>query len=453
MRGWLPVRAGTRHDRGVDLAASMNTVVVVAATLVVVVLVLNLGIMEDRVEYEIDAFYPVEDPQFLHVMGALLGPPVVPGNRYTALLNGDAIFPAMLAAIRDAEQTIAFETYIYWSGDIGRTFADALAAKARAGVKVHLLLDWVGSGRLDQRSLQEMEEAGVQLQRFHEPKLLGLARLNNRTHRKLLVVDGRIGFTGGVGIADEWTGDAQDPKHWRDTHFRVEGPVVAQVQAAFMDNWMKATGCVFHGEAYFPRMEPHDAPGGTDVEERASDGVAQMFSGSPTEGSGSMELMYLLAIQSATRSIRLSSSYFVPDRTAIREFVEATRRGVRVQIIVPGAHIDTKLVRYASKHMWGELLAAGVEIFEYLPTMFHVKVMIVDEYLVSVGSTNFDDRSFHLNDEANLNIYDRAFADEQVAIFTNDLKNTRAVSYDAWKRRSWREKAMERVAHVLQSQL
>ena len=425
----------------------------VLATLVVVVLILNLGVAQERVEYEIDAFYPVEDPQFIHVMGTLLGPPVVPGNSYAVLRNGDAIFPAMLAAIRAAEKTIAFETYIYWSGDIGHVFADALAAKARAGVKVHLLLDWVGSGKLDARSLQDMQDAGVQVERFHKPKLLGLARLNNRTHRKLLVVDGRIAFTGGVGVADQWTGDAQDPEHWRDTHFRVEGPVVAQVQAAFMDNWMKATGRVFHGEAYFPRMDAREEPGGAEAGSSASDGIAQMFSGSPAEGSGSMELMYLLSIQSATRSIRLSSSYFVPDRTAIREFVEATKRGVRVQIIVPGAHIDTKLVRFASKHMWGPLLAAGVEIHEYLPTMFHVKVMVVDEYLVSVGSTNFDDRSFHLNDESNLNIYDRAFANEQVAIFDQDLERTRRVTLAEWKRRSWREKAMERFAHLLQSQL
>ena len=431
----------------------MGVIVAIAATIVVVVLLLNLGIAQNRVEYKIDAFYPVEDPQFLHVMGTLLGPPVVPGNRYAALLNGDAIFPAMLEAIRAAEKTIALETYIYWSGDIGHRFAEALASKASAGVRVHLLLDWVGSGKLDARSLQAMQDAGVQLERFHKPKLFGLARMNNRTHRKLLIVDGSVAFTGGVGIADQWTGNAEDPKHWRDTHFRVEGPVVAQVQAAFMDNWMKATGCVFHGEAYFPRMEAHAEPGGAADGKTGSDGIAQMFSGSPAEGSGSMELMYLLSIQSATRSIRLSSSYFVPDRTAIREFVEATKRGVRVQIIVPGAHIDTKLVRYASKHMWGELLAAGVEIHEYLPTMFHVKVMIVDEYLVSVGSTNFDDRSFHLNDESNLNIYDRDFADEQVRIFTDDLKNVRPITLEDWKRRSWREKTMERFAHLLQSQL
>ena len=421
------------------------TLIAVLSTLAVVFVLVNLGIGEKKVEYQIEAFHPVEDPQFVHVMGALLGPPVVPGNRYEVLLNGDAIFPAMLHAIRGAEHSIAFETYIYWSGAIGRDFADALAQRARAGIHVHVLLDWVGSGRMDRRLLDELADAGVELVRFHKPTMFGLGRLNNRTHRKLLVVDGKVAFTGGVGVADQWTGNAQDPKHWRDTHFRVEGPVVAQLQAAFMDNWLKTRGTVFHGPDYFPRLGP--------VEGIAGDGCAQMFSASPREGSGSMELMYLLSIQSAVRSIRLANSYFVPDDAAIRELVEARERGVRVQIIVPGAHIDTELVRKASKHRWGPLLAAGVEIHEYQPTMFHVKVMVVDEYLVSVGSTNFDDRSFHLNDEANLNIYDKAFANEQVAVFEADLAHAKRITYEAWKRRPLLEKLAERVVSVARSQL
>lgn len=420
------------------------SIIAIVSTLVVVLLLVNLGIGENKVEYQIDAFYPIEDPQFLHVMGALLGPPVVRGNRFEALLNGDRIFPAMLAAIRAAEYSVAFETYIYWSGDIGQAFADALAERARAGIRVHVLLDWVGSGRMSDRLLDELRESGVQIERYHPPSWFGLGRINNRTHRKLLIVDGKVAFTGGVGIADEWTGDAQDPDHWRDSHFRVEGPVVAQAQAAFMDNWMKTTGVVFHGTEYFPRTEPLDVEG---------DGVAQVFSGSPREGSGSMELMYLLAIQSAARSIHLSNSYFVPDRSAVRELIEARQRGVTVQIIVPGAHIDTEIVRKASKHMWGPLLAAGVEIFEYQPTMFHVKVMVVDAYLVSVGSTNFDDRSFHLNDESNLNVYDHAFAADQVRVFEADLAKSRRVTYAAWKRRPLREKIAERIASWMHSQL
>jgi len=420
------------------------TIIAVVSTLVVVLLLINLGVGENKVEYQIDAFYAIDDPQFLHVMGALLGPPVVRGNRYEALLNGERIFPSMLAAIRGAERSVTFETYIYWSGDIGQAFADALAQRARAGVHVHVLLDWVGSGRMSDRLLDELRESGVQIERYHPPTWFGLGRINNRTHRKLLIVDGKVAFTGGVGIADQWTGDAQDPEHWRDSHFRFEGPVVAQAQAAFMDNWMKTTGVVFHGTDYFPRLEPLDTDG---------DGVAQVFSGSPREGSGSMELMYLLAIQSAVHSIHLSSSYFVPDRSAVRGLVEARQRGVAVRIIVPGAHIDTQVVRRASKHMWGPLLAAGVEIHEYQPTMFHVKVMVVDTYLVSVGSTNFDDRSFHLNDESNLNIYDRDFAEEQVAVFEADLAKSRRITYAAWKRRSAWEKVTERMVSLVHSQL
>ena len=431
------------------MSTTLVIIIAVVVTAAFALLLLNLGVGEHKVDYKIDAFYPVEDPQFVHVMGALLGPPVAPGNLYQALVNGDEIFPAMLKAIREARHTVDFETYIYWSGKIGQTFADAFAERARAGVKVHVLLDWVGSGRIGDELLDELRRSGVEIERYHPPRWFGLARLNNRTHRKLLVVDGRIGFTGGVGIADLWTGNAEDEQHWRDTHFRVEGPVVAQMQAAFMDNWMKTTGVVFHGIDYFPRMDPlPDAGGG-----EKNVGIAQMFSGSPNEGSGSMELMYLLAIQSAQRSIRISASYFVPDRSAVRELVEAQKRGVKVQIIVPGKYIDTKAVRVASKHMWGPLLKAGIEIHEFRPTMFHVKVMIVDEYLVSVGSTNFDDRSFHLNDESNLNIYDKGFAEAQVAIFEADLARSRAVDYRVWKKRPWSEKLAERVIWLAHSQL
>ncbi len=301
----------------------------------------------------------------------------------------------MLEAIRGARRTITFETYIYWSGDIGRTFADALAERARAGVKVHVLLDWVGSAKMDPALLETLEKSGVEVHRYHEPRWYNLGRLNNRTHRKVLVVDGRIGFTGGVGIADKWTGHAQDPEHWRDTHVRAEGPVVAQMQAVFMDNWTKATGRVIHGIDYFPPLTP------------VGEGAAQMFESSPSGGSESMHLMYLLAITAADRTIHLSSSYFVPDELTTKALVAALRRGVKVQIITPGEDIDTEVVRKASRARWGDLLQAGAEIYEYQPTMFHCKVMVVDSLLVSVGSTNFDNRSFRLNDEANLNVFDQ----------------------------------------------
>jgi cardiolipin synthase len=258
--------------------------------------------------------------------------------------------------------------------------------------------------------------------------------MNNRTHRKLLVVDGRIGFTGGVGIAPEWTGHAQDPDHWRDSHYRVEGPVVGQIQAVFMDNWTKTTGKVLHGDDYFPEIAP------------TGNMRAQMFSSSQEGGSESMHLMYLLSITAAKQSIRLSASYFVPDEMTRDALVDAMKRGVKVQIITPGKHIDVEAVRHSSRGMWGELLKAGAEISEYAPTMYHCKVMIVDGLLVSVGSTNFDNRSFELNDEANLNVYDRDFAQRQIAAFDDDLKHARRVSYQEWLNRPLQEKAMDKVA-------
>ena len=420
----------------------MAIVLAIVATLLVTLVVVNAGSGEKKIQQRIEHLYGVEDPEFLHVMGVLLGPPVVAGNRYQVLVNGDRIFPSMLAAIRGAKRTIDFETYIYWSGEIGKAFADALAERARAGVRVHVLLDWVGSSKMEDALIDELTSAGVEIQKYHPPHWSHLGRLNNRTHRKLLVVDGAVGFTGGVGIADKWTGDAQDPDHWRDTHFRVEGPVVAQMQAVFMDNWIKTSGAVLHGDDYFPRLATVD--GG---------GPAQVFSSSPTGGSASMELMYQMAITAANRTIRLSSSYFVPNDLAVETMVQAIRRGVKLQIIVPGTHIDTETVRSASKARWGELLAAGAEIYEYQPTMFHCKVMIVDDFMVSSGSTNFDDRSFRLNDEANLNIYDHAFAAEQARIFDADLAKSRRITLAEWQARPWKDKALERLASLLGSQL
>ena len=419
----------------------VSIVIACVVTLIVALIAVNASSGEKKIQHRIEHLYGAEDPEFLHVMGALLGPPIATGNRCRVLVNGDQIFPAMLEAIRGARRTISFETYIYWSGTIGKTFADALSERARAGVKVHVLLDWVGTQKMDEEVLDELRSAGVEIQKFHPPHWSHLGRLNNRTHRKLLVVDGTVGFTGGVGIADKWTGNAEDPDHWRDTHFRIEGPVVAQMQGVFMDNWMKTAGTVLHSAEYFPPLAP------------AAGGAAQMFSSSPSGGSASMELMYLMAITSAKRTIRLSSSYFVPNELAVRTLVAAMKRGVKLQIITPGEHIDAETVRSASKARWGELLEAGAEIYEYQPTMYHVKVMIVDEFLVSAGSTNFDDRSFRLNDEANLNIYDRGFAAEQVRIFAADLAKSRRIDLATWRARPLQDKLLEHLASLLGSQL
>jgi cardiolipin synthase len=419
----------------------MWILVAIAGTAVIVLLALNLSGGRTRIEHEIPSLYGVEDEQFTRTMGVLLGPSIVGGNRVTSLQNGDEIFPAMLEAIRSAKQTITFETYIYWSGKIGREFAEALAARARAGVKVHVLLDWLGSGKMDAELLEMMESAGVEVLKYHPVRWHSLDRVNNRTHRKLLVVDGRIGFTGGVGIADEWLGHAEDSLHWRDSHYRVTGPAVAQMQAAFMDNWIKTRSLVLHGAEYFPEIDtsgPH---------------LAQVFKSSSDDGSESVRLMYLMSIASAQQTIRLAASYFVPDSLAIASFIAARERGVEVEIIVPGRHIDQPMVRRASRASWGPLLEAGVRIHEFQPTMYHCKVMIVDDRWVSVGSTNFDNRSFKLNDEANLNVLDPEFAAEQVRAFAGDLARSKQITLAAWRARPWKEKLSERVASLLRSQL
>ena len=393
----------------------MLTVVLTAlATGALVLLALNFTAGEKKVQQQLPRLYSTASPDFERALGSLLGPGIVGGNAVTELLNGDQIFPPMLAAIQGAKKSITFETYIYWSGDIGKQFADALSERARAGVRVHVLLDWVGSAKMDESYLTEMKEAGVQIEKFHKPHWYNLARLNNRTHRKLLVVDGQVGFTGGVGIAPQWMGNAQNPDHWRDSHYLVRGPVVAQMQATFLDNWLKVTGKVLHGELYFPPIAPAGAQ------------KAQMFSSSPSSGSESMQLMYHLAITAAERSIDLSVAYFVPDELTQKHLMDALARGVRVRFITPGEHTDTDTVKAASRATWGPLLLAGALIYEYQPTMYHCKVMIVDQLLVSVGSTNFDNRSFRLNDEANLNVYDAAFARRQTEVFEDDLKDRAA---------------------------
>lgn len=414
---------------------------IVLASIVATIVALNFIPGEKKIETRISEIYAVHDPQFLRSMGNLLGPAIVSGNEVQELLNGDEIFPPMLAAIRSAEKTITFETYIYWSGKIGKEFAEALAQRARSGVKVHVLVDWAGSVKMDRNLMQLMEDSGVEIRKYHPLYWYNIARMNNRTHRKLLVVDGKVGFTGGVGIADNWLGHAQDADHWRDSHFRVEGPVVAQMQAAFMDNWMETSGAVLHGEEYFPPLE--------------TKGVhhAQVFKSSSSEGSESVRLMYLLSIASARKTVYIANAYFVPDDLSIQTLVRALKRGVKVKILMPGTRTDSEPVRRASRARWGALLKAGAEMYEYQPTMYHCKVMIVDDLWVSVGSTNFDSRSFRLNDEANLNIYDHAFAQRQIDTFEDDLKRARKITYEQWQNRPWMEKLVEHTMALLRSQM
>jgi cardiolipin synthase len=365
---------------------------------------------------EIAPLYSARSPEFRQAAGSLLGPNFVPGNNITTLVNGNQIFPAMLGAIRSAKRSISFETYVFQDGEIARQFTEALVERAQSGVKVNAILDAQGTQKMGGQNLERLRSAGVEVAKYHSVLWPDPRRYNNRTHRKLLIIDGKIGFVGGVGIADLWTGDAESPQHWRDNHYKVTGPVVAQLQASFVTSWLRMRGEVLHGADYFPPL--------------ANTGpyLAQAIrSGARNEN---LDLMYLLAIASAKTTLRIENAYFLPDDLMRKELTEAAKRGVKVEIVVPGKKIDQKLVRWASRRHWPELIRAGVRIFEYQPTMVHVKLMIVDDIFVSVGSGNFDNRSIRLNDEANLDVLARNFAAQQIRLFESDKKQCREATLD-----------------------
>ena len=411
-----------------------------AVTLFIVLIIQNATSRERKVNYQISPF-SAGDPTFRRCMDHLLGPPLVDGNSIRSLINGDEIFPAMIQAVRSAKRSITFETYIYWSGEIGETFSDVLAERAAAGVRVHVLLDWVGSAKLDAKALQRMKDAGVQVEKYRPLRWYNLSRVNSRTHRKILVVDGRVGFTGGVGIADQWQGNAEGPEHWRDSHFQIDGPAVAHLQAAFLDNWLKTRREVLNEDDYFPELQS------------AGDALAQVFKSSPREGSGGARLMFLMSIAAAKQQILIANAYFVPDDGCVDALVAARKRNVQVAVIVPGHHIDTAITRRASRSRWGKLLEAGVKIYEFQPTMYHCKVMVVDECWTTVGSTNFDNRSFRLNDEANLNVLNEDFAKNQIRVFFDDLKRSSEVSLADWRNRPLLEKIADFLAGLFRSQV
>jgi cardiolipin synthase len=276
--------------------------------------------------------------------------------------------------------------------------------------------------------------------RFRPVTWYTLDRVNNRTHRKLLVVDGRIGFTGGVGIADEWNGDARTPSEWRDTHYRVEGPVAAEFQAAFAEHWIEATGELLMGDRFFPEIAPVG-------------GHAAQVVVSSTHQRNTMHLMLMTALAAAQKSIRISTPYFVPDDLTRQQLLEARKRGVEIQILVPGPQIDARVVRKASRHLWGDLLQAGVKISEYQPTFFHCKLVVVDDVWTSVGSTNIDDRALRLNDEANINLFDQEFARAQTAIFDRDAAVSKPYTFADWQNRSTSQKVSDWVSSLARSQI
>jgi cardiolipin synthase A/B len=398
-------------------------VVALAVGVVGTIVVINMTNTGGNERAMIQHRFPTSDPQFMRTMNATFSTGILAGNRIETLLNGDEIFPAMLAAIREARDTINFETYIYWDGMVAQEFATALAARASEGVEVRVLIDWVGSQPMEPELITMMTDAGVRFERFRPLRWYDIDRINNRTHRKLLIVDGRTGFTGGVGIADKWRGAARGPDEWRDNHYRVEGPVVARMQAAFAENWLKAAQETFTGDRFYPELP------------QAGDLAVQVVKSTATQGSQDLHQMLMMAIASAGEHIRIGMAYFVPDDHSIAHLIEARRRGVEVDIIVPNEHIDFAVVRKASRHFWGDLLRAGVRIHEFQPTMYHSKFVIIDDRWVTLGSANFDERSFSLNDEANLNVYDEAFAREQIRVFDEDLARTHLITLEEWENR------------------
>ena len=391
--------------------------------------------------YHMKHQFGVRDVAFLQTMYALTGAPLAEGNSVELLKNGKRIFPSMLAAIKAAKKTINLEFYIYWDGEIGRMFAEALAERARAGVHVKVILDAVGSATMSRSLINFLMRNGIDVEWYHPIRWYTLSRANHRTHRKLLIVDGEVGFSGGVGIADDWLGDADAKDHWRDTVARVEGPVVTQMQFAFMDNWVKSRGELLTGLDYFPRLE------------RRGNHVAQVIKSSPSEGSSTVKLLYIISIVAAQKSIYISNAYFVPDRDTIRALEGAVRRGVDVRVIVPGEYTDVPIVRHAGRLAYEMLLRKGIRIFEYQPTMMHAKTMVVDGTWSTIGSSNFDDRSFRLNDEVNVNIYDEGIAKEMETMFMEDLAHSCEISLKRWFKRPFFEKMKESFAGVFKRQL
>jgi cardiolipin synthase A/B len=391
-----------------------------------------------RLRGEVD----VREASFLRAAEALTGAPVSHGNDADILVNGDEIFPAYVGAIRDAEETVNLTTYAYWRGEIATEVADTLCEKASAGVECNVIVDAVGAAQMDRKLVHKMRDAGVHVCFFRPPKPYALRRLQYRNHRKLLIVDGTIGFTGGVGIAEEWTGNAQDPDHWRDTHVRVTGPVVRGLQGAFAENWLECTGDVLAGDRYLPYIEATE-----------DGGPMQVMRSSATVGDSNAEALVYLAVAAAKRSIELTSAYFVPRPAFTQALAEAAERGVHMRILVPGSHIDKQFVRTAGRAAYDQLIAAGIELYEYCPTMLHAKTLTVDEIWSSVGSVNFDNRSFQLHDEVTLCVQSERFASQLHDVFEKDLEASERIEPEKWEERSITQRARENVTKYARREL
>jgi cardiolipin synthase A/B len=381
------------------------------------------------------------EPSYFPTQEAYGGAPIVGGNSVEVLLNGEQIFPAIVSAIKAARTTISYAQYYYEDGPVARDIAEALAERCRDGVGANVLLDSFGSIGIPGQYVDLMRAAGCHVAWFRPLSPLAIRRYNNRNHRRILVIDGRIGFTGGSGVSRKWMGNGRTADHWRDTDVKVEGPVVEYLQAAFVENWLEATGMVLGGDAYFPRP----------VEQRG-DVYVQVVRSSTGGASTAMYTTLLLALSSARRSVMVTNPYFVLDAKMTEALLDTVGRGVRVTVLVPGA-IDHNIVRQASRAGFGPLLKAGVEIYEYSPALLHAKTMVIDGVWATVGSTNLDNRSLALDEELNVIIFNRAIAGQMQRIFLDDIAVSRPVSYAAWKKRGFASKFLELVAFPIRDLL
>jgi cardiolipin synthase len=397
--------------------------------------------VETPPQFGLDHEMTVESDEFLTTIAGATGIPFVAGTRLDILNNGDEFYPAMLEDIARAELSITIEAYIYWAGDIGMAFAKALAERSRAGVRVKILLDAIGSSDIGDEVVRQLEAAGCQIAWYNPIRWYTLGRFNHRTHRKSLIIDGRVAFTGGAGIADDWLGHAQDQDHWRDIQIRLEGPGVTPLQTGFAQNWLETTRELLSGPTYYPVLE------------QAGDLSVLTIMSSPVTGASTARIMYYLSIASARKSIAIANPYFVPDPAALDTLIEAQQRGVEVRIMVSGDRNENWLSRHNACRLYGRLLRAGVAILEYETTLLHHKTMVVDGVWSTIGTTNFDSRSFAHNEENNVCCYDRTVARRLLEIFEADVAHCRRIDLEGWHRRGWFRKVQEVVAAFLQEQV
>lgn len=376
----------------------------------------------------------------LHALAGLSGGAVYSGNVCKIFQNG-ALFPAMEGDIEAARCTVHLETFVWSAGSLERRFVDLLTRKAREGVKVRVLIDAMGGSQSDSSQLEHLRREGVELSIYCRPHWWNLRRFNQRTHRKLLIVDGEIGYTFGHGIADQWLGDGEDRHHWRDTAVRVAGPAVQALQSVFMENWIEETHRVPAGDGCFPSLEEQEGCEAHVVSSASGDTVS------------SVALLYTVAIASARHEVIIQNPYFAPDEDICDVLADVVKRGVAVHLMVPGKHTDSRFVRRAGCHLYGDLLRAGVRLYEFEPTLLHQKIVVVDEAWSHIGSTNFDARSLALNEEVGIGLSSPAIARELKSAFQEDLRRSREITLHEWRKRPWRSRALDWIAYQVHDQL